>query len=93
METLVNAQETPSNSPETSQTALAAEKAQVKGLLAEARNTKEMLQDFQTAINNGTYQGHQMLAVAKGVAFLIAILNQNKAHIDDLQSRLETKGS
>ena len=84
METLVNAQE----SQATPQEPLVDDKVQVKALLAEARNTKEMLQDFQTAIHNGTYQGHQMLAVAKGVAFLGAILNQNKAHIDALQEKL-----
>lgn len=64
------------------------DRAQLKGLLAEARQTREMLTDFDTAVKNGSYQGHQMLAIAKGLAFLIAILHQNKAHIDNLQQRL-----
>lgn len=63
------------------------EKAQLKALLAEARNTKIVLEDFRSAVNTGTYNGHQMLAIAKGLAFLDAILNQNKAHISNLQER------
>lgn len=65
--------------------------AELKALLAEARNTREVLMDFNTAIGNGTYQGHQMLAVAKGCAFLQAILGQNAAHIKSIQDKLEAK--
>lgn len=72
-----------------SDTAASAEKAQIKGLLAEARNTREMLLEFKAAVESGEYQGHKMLALAKGVSFLVAIINQNSAHIDNLQERLK----
>ena len=64
------------------------EKVQLKALLAEARQTKEMLEDFKAALYMGTFQGGKMLAIAKGVSFLEAILNQNKAHIQNLQTRV-----
>lgn len=64
------------------------DKVQLKALLAEARQTKEMLEDFKAALYMGTFQGGKMLAVAKGVSFLEAILNQNLAHIKNLQTRL-----
>lgn len=92
METI---QETPVNAlppaVEPSQTVFSDNKDIVKGLLAEARATREMLLDLMKAVENGTYQGHQMLSIAKGISFLQAIANQNKAHIDDLQRRLEAK--
>ena len=65
------------------------EKQQVKGLLAEARATRDMLVEFRAAIETGTYHGGKMLAVAKGLAFLEAILNQNQAHLRNLQERLD----
>lgn len=64
-----------------------AEQTQLKALLAEARNTKIVLEDFEAAVMSGIYTGSRMLAVAKGLAFLDAILNQNKAHIKNLQER------
>jgi len=66
------------------------EKAQVKSLLAEARNTRDMLVDFRAAVESGTYAGSRMLAVAKGYSFLEAILNQNQAHIKNLQERMDS---
>lgn len=66
-----------------------AEKQQVRAVLAEARNTREVLLDFQSAVGNGTFQGQAMLALAKGQAFLNAIIAQNKNHIDNLQTRLD----
>lgn len=67
-----------------------AEKAQLKALLAEARNTRQLMTDFKAAIHNGgSFPGHTMLAIAKGLAFLDAILEQNKAHIKNLEERLE----
>lgn len=65
-----------------------AERAQIKGLLAEARNTREMLVNFEAAVTKGTFLGNQMLDLAKGLAFLDAILKQNSAHIANLQERL-----
>jgi len=84
LETPVNAQP---EAPASSQ-AVSEDKSQLKQLLAEARNTREMLLDFETAVKNASFQGHAMLPVAKGMAFLQAILAQNKGHIDNLQDRL-----
>ncbi len=67
-----------------------AEKQQVKALLSEAENTRQMLTEFKAAVHNhGTFPGHAMLPVAKGLAFLDAILEQNKSHIRNLKERLE----
>lgn len=86
LETPVNAQ--PVNQ-ETSQAPSASEeKAQLKALLAEARNTREMLVAFEAAVQTGTYHGGKMLDLAKGLAFMDAILKQNSAHIANLQDRL-----
>lgn len=72
-----------------SQQELKDDRDQIRGLLNEARNTKAVLAEFDSAIRSGTFQGSQMMAVAKGLSFLAAILSQNKAHIDNLQLRLE----
>ncbi len=67
-----------------------AEKAQLKALLAEARNTRQLMVDFKAAIHNGgSFPGHTMLAIAKGLAFLDAILEQNRSHIKNLEERIE----
>lgn len=63
------------------------EKEQVKKLLSEARSTKEVLMEFRGAIESGTYPGAKMMALAKGLAFLEAVINQNQAHISNLQGR------
>jgi len=96
LETPVNAQpdsqaSSPAPSEEKPKTDAQAEREQVKALLAEARNTREMLVSFEAAINGGTFHGGKMLDIAKGMAFLNAILGQNSAHIDNLQKRLEAK--
>lgn len=64
------------------------EKAQIKGLLAEARNTRDMIVGFRSAVESGSYNGNKMLDLAKGLSFIEAILKQNNAHINDLQERL-----
>ncbi len=87
LETPVNAQQ---NSPETSQQpSVVEDKAAVKALLSEARNTRDVLVGFRAAVETGTYHGAKMLDLAKGLAFLDAILNQNQAHIRNLQERLD----
>lgn len=63
-------------------------KADLKALLAEARNTRDMLVGFRSAVESGTYAGVKMLDLAKGQAFLEAILNQNQAHIKNIQNQL-----
>jgi len=47
-----------------------------------------VLEDFELAIKNGTFHGREMMAIAKGISFVEAILSQNKAHVDNLQQRL-----
>jgi hypothetical protein len=83
-----------STSPEQLNEPLAAvspkeDRKQVEALLAEARNTKSMLEHFKGAVSGGRFDGGSMLALAQGLAFVDAILNQNKAHIDNLQGRLK----
>ena len=76
-------------SPKSSESDVKAQKAELKALLIEARNTRDMLVGFRAAIENGTFNGHKMLDLAKGLAFLEAILKQNNAHITNLQERLD----
>jgi hypothetical protein len=66
-----------------------AEREQVKGLLAEARKTRDVLVGFRAAIEAGTFHGSKMMDIAQGMAFLDAILRQNQAHIHNLQERTE----
>ena len=65
------------------------EKDQVKGLLAEARNTRDMLVGFRAAVESGSYNGNKMFDLARGLAFLEAILKQNNQHIHNLQEKLD----
>ncbi len=70
--------------------AVKAEKQQLKALLAEARNTRQLMVDFKAAIHSGgSFPGYTMLSIAKGLAFLDAILEQNRTHIKNLEERLE----
>lgn len=73
--------------PETSPQSSAAERETIKKLLAEARSTREVLMSFRSAIESGTFPGGRMMDIAKGFAFLDAVINQNQAHIANLQGR------
>ena|ERR1700690_425908 len=64
-------------------------KQELANILSEARNTKAVLDGFIGAIRGGRYDGSSMLDLAKGLAFLDAIRNQNIAHIKNLQERVE----
>lgn len=64
-------------------------KKEIQNLLAEARNTRDMLVGFRAAVESGSYHGSKMLELAKGLSFMDAILNQNQAHIRNLQERLD----
>lgn len=64
-------------------------KVELQSVLSEARATKLMLEEFDTAVKNGTYSGHQMIAIAKGLSFLHALISQSKGHIESLQTKLE----
>lgn len=68
-----------------------AERVQIQALLKEARSTRDVLVGFRSAVETGTYHGGKMLDIAKGLSFLEAILNQNQAHLHNLQARLEAK--
>lgn len=68
---------------------MANEATQTKAVLAEARATRDMLVGFRSAVESGTYHGAKMLELAKGLAFVDAILAQNNAHIKNLQERLD----
>lgn len=65
------------------------DKAQIKALLGEARATRDVLVDFRAAVESGSFNGNRMLALAKGLSFVEAILNQNQAHVRNLQERLD----
>lgn len=65
------------------------DKKAIQGLLSEARNTRDMLVGFRAAVESGTFHGAKMLELAKGLSFMEAILNQNQAHIRNLQERLD----
>ena len=73
--------------PETYPQASPADKEGLKKLLSEARSTREVLMEFRAAIDAGTFPGVKMMALAKGLSFLDAILMQNQAHISNLQGR------
>jgi hypothetical protein len=88
-ETQPQAESTSPSNSEALSPALLEAKDEIKGLLAEARQTREMLAAFVSAVETGTYSGGQMMSVAKGMAFLDAILRQNNKHIHDLQERLK----
>jgi hypothetical protein len=65
----------------------ALDKEALKKLLSEARSTREVLANFRSAIEAGTFPGGKMIDLAKGLSFLDAILMQNQAHIANLQGR------
>jgi hypothetical protein len=71
--------------PVVSEAATSPEALSNKQLLAEARQTRDVLVGFRSAIEAGTYHGSKMFDIAKGLAFLEAIMNQNQAHIKRLQ--------
>ena len=82
----VTSQETPTVPLEDSKKQ---DKVQIESLLAEARNTKAMIEGFIGAVRGGTFDGGCMMDLAKGMAFLEAIKNQNTAHIKNLQERVK----
>jgi len=78
-------QETPVVQDAVEVPAMSPEALSNKQLLAEARQTRDVLVGFRSAIESGTYHGSKMFDLAKGLAFLEAIMNQNQAHIKRLQ--------
>ena len=50
-----------------------------------------MLVEGRAAIESGTFNGNRMLPLAKFMAFVEAIINQNQRHLHELQERLDKK--
>lgn len=75
--------ETPTPSPEVQSPEPSAD-------LKEAKNTRDVLVGFRYAIEVGQYPGKQAMSIAKGLAFLDAIIMQNDAHVKALEAKGET---
>lgn len=84
-----NIQEAEMIKPEESQAA--SKKSELTGLLAQARNVKEMLENFKAACEGSTVSGHVAVRMAIGLQWLDSMLRQNKSDIDALQDKLEHK--
>ena len=82
---LETSQETIQDAVEVKETPVTSQTPSNKQLLAEARNTRDVLVGFRSAIESGSFDGNRMMDLAKGLAFLEAIINQNQAHIKRLQ--------
>ncbi len=65
----------------------------LRGMLANARNTKQMLEDFLAAIQGATVSGHVVYRLAIGIQFLETLLKQSKADIERLQKVADVKHS
>jgi hypothetical protein len=63
-------------------------KVQLKQLLANARNTKELLENSTVAVQNGSFQGRDSVAIALLLQFLAQIKAQNLADIKRIQAEL-----
>lgn len=72
-------------------TAAKAAKQELQGMLAQARNVREMLTNFKAACEGATVSGHVVVRMAIGLQWLESMLRQNKADIDNLQAKLEQK--
>jgi hypothetical protein len=81
--------QTNQTSPEESQAS--AKKAELTGLLANARNVKEMLENFKAACEGATVSGHVAVRFAIGIQWLESMMRQNKADIQNLQNKLDIK--
>jgi hypothetical protein len=68
-----------------------AAKAELEGMLAQARNVKEMLENFKIACEGSTVSGHVVVRMAIGLQWLESMLRQNKQDIKNLQDKLEQK--
>lgn len=69
------------------------ERAQAKAMLAEARQTRDMLIAFRSAVESGTYAGAKMRDLAIGLSFVEMLLKNNNQQIHGLQERLGDKGN
>ena len=65
--------------------------AELKGMLAQARNVREMLENFKAACEGSTVSGHVAVRMAIGLQWLDSMLRQNKTDIQNLQTKLEQK--
>jgi hypothetical protein len=67
----------------------ASKKAELAGLLTQARNVKEMIENFKAACECSTVSGHVAVRMAIGLQWLDSMLRQNKADIQNLQDKLK----
>ena len=59
----------------------------LKKLLADTREQKAIVAAFKSAVESSTYHGSSVMAIAKGISFLEAVLMQTQAHIANLQAK------
>ena len=65
--------------------------SEIKALLAQARNVKEMIENFKAACEGATVSGHVAVRFAIGIQWLESMLRQNKSDIERLQGELNAK--
>lgn len=66
-------------------------KAQLHGMLSQARATRQMLLDFKASLDDCTVHGSHVYAMALGVQFLNTLIQQAKNDIDGLQAKLDAE--
>jgi hypothetical protein len=59
--------------------------ANAKQQLLDATNTRDVIFEFRDAILNATFDGRRVTSIAKGIAFLDAVLAQTQAVIAGLR--------
>lgn len=80
-------QEQPQTSPAVSPTT-SDNTQELKRLLSQARNVKEMLENFKSACEGATVSGHVAVRFAIGIQWIESMLRQNKQDIENLQAKL-----
>jgi hypothetical protein len=66
------------------------EAASLKALVAEQENIRHVIDEFVIAIKNGRFDGRASTALAHGLAFLNAVISQNRGHVENLKARLKS---
>jgi|WetSurMetagenome_2_1015567.scaffolds.fasta_scaffold153635_1 hypothetical protein len=60
---------------------------ELSAALTEAKNTRDVLIGFRNAVSDGNFAGEDAMSIAKGLAFLDAIIAQNQAHVAALEAQ------
>ena len=63
--------------------------SEVKALLTQARQVKEMIENFKCACEGSMVSGHVAVRMAIGIQWLDSMLRQNKNDIQVLQEKLK----